>query len=147
MTVKVRPAIVNVPLRAGPVLRAALNPTPPGPLPLAPAVIVSHGALLAAVQRQLFVVATLMLPVPPPLGMFWLVGVMPKVQALIVKLPPMINPQFGFSMKMGPLVAPLVTEVMICVSLTTVNAPSPELAKRTEVTPRKLVPVKVTCVP
>ena len=50
MTVKICPAIVIVPFRAGPVVAAAVNCTSPVPLPVAPAVIVSHGTWLAAVQ-------------------------------------------------------------------------------------------------
>jgi hypothetical protein len=53
VTVKVRVAIVTVPVRAAPVLAAIVIPTEPLPLPFAPEVIVIHGALLtAAVQVQ-----------------------------------------------------------------------------------------------
>jgi len=50
-TVKVCPAIVTVPLRgAGSGLAAAATVTAPLPVPLDPLAIVSHGALLAAIQ-------------------------------------------------------------------------------------------------
>jgi len=52
VTVNVLPAIVSVPVRTKPELTAAENVTVPFPLPLAPAVIVSHVALLAAVHAQ-----------------------------------------------------------------------------------------------
>lgn len=52
VTVKICPAIVIVPFRAGPVVAAAVNWTSPLPLPLAPDVIVSHGTWLAAVQMH-----------------------------------------------------------------------------------------------
>ena len=51
-TVTVCPATVSVPLRAAPVFAAALKPTEPSPVPLAPAVMDSHVALLTAVQTQ-----------------------------------------------------------------------------------------------
>ena len=62
---KVWPAIVSVPLRAAPVLAAALNCTDPLPLPLAPDVMVSHVALLAAVHPHPLLVVTLTGPLPP----------------------------------------------------------------------------------
>ena len=45
-------ATVTVPLRAAPVLAAAVIVTVPSPEPLAPAVIDSHDALLAAVHAH-----------------------------------------------------------------------------------------------
>jgi hypothetical protein len=64
--VKVCPAIVSVALRdVVPVLAAALNPTVPVPLPLAPEVRVSHDALLLAVQAQPFDAVMVTDPVPP----------------------------------------------------------------------------------
>ena len=73
---KVCPATVSVPLRCVvPVLAAALNPTVPLPLPLAPLVTVSHDvALLTAVQAQPVAAVTLVDPVPPPAATVWLVG-------------------------------------------------------------------------
>ena len=53
MTVTVCPAIVNVPVRAAPVVFAAmLNVTEPMPDPLAPAVTVIHDVVVVAVQEQ-----------------------------------------------------------------------------------------------
>ena len=51
-TVSALLAIVSVPVRALPVLAAALNPTEPLPVPLAPDVMVSHDVLLAALHRH-----------------------------------------------------------------------------------------------
>ena len=67
VTVKVRPAIVSVPMRAAPVFAATVKPTDPLPVPLAPEVIVSHeGSLLVAVQVQPADVDTVTgVPVPP----------------------------------------------------------------------------------
>src|SRR5438552_5690761 len=50
--------MVRVPLRCAPVLAATVSETVPEPLPLAPAVIVIHATLLAAVQLQPAVVVT-----------------------------------------------------------------------------------------
>jgi hypothetical protein len=68
VTVKVRPAMVSVPLRAGPVVAAAAYWTSPLPLPLEPDEIVSHGALLDAVQPQPFPALTVTLPLDPAEG-------------------------------------------------------------------------------
>jgi len=65
-TVNVWPAIVSVPVRALPVFAATLNETLPSPVPLAPEVIVSHAALLVAVQLQPLVVDTATGDPPPP---------------------------------------------------------------------------------
>ena len=54
-----------VPVRAGPVVAAAANVTVPAPLPLAPDVMVIHGALLDAVQAHPAAALTLTVPVPP----------------------------------------------------------------------------------
>jgi hypothetical protein len=43
-------------------------------------VIVSHGALLAAVQVHPLVVVTVTVPAPPSAGTFWLVGEIEYVQ-------------------------------------------------------------------
>ena len=65
VTVKVAPAIVNVPVRVETALFAAtLKPTDPLPEPVAPLVTVIQGALLAAVQAQPVAALTLLLPVP-----------------------------------------------------------------------------------
>ncbi len=52
MTVKVCPAIVIVPERAGPAFAATAKATVPSPLPLAPEETVIHPALLDVVQAQ-----------------------------------------------------------------------------------------------
>jgi hypothetical protein len=65
---------VSVPLRAPATFTAALNPTVPLPVPVAPDVMVSHGTLLLAVHAHALVVVTVTVPVPPSTGMFWLVG-------------------------------------------------------------------------
>jgi hypothetical protein len=65
-TVKVRPPIVNVPVRAAaPVLTATLNVTAPSPVPLDPDEIAIHGASLLAVHEQDPAAETLTVPVPP----------------------------------------------------------------------------------
>jgi hypothetical protein len=66
LTVKVLPAMVMVPLRAGPLFSDAEYPTVPLPVPLAPEVMVIQSALFVAVQAQaLSEAVTLILPVPP----------------------------------------------------------------------------------
>jgi hypothetical protein len=55
-------------------LMAAVNPTVPLPVPDAPDVMVSHGALLLAVHAHALVVVTVTVPAPPSTGMVWLVG-------------------------------------------------------------------------
>src|SRR5436190_1204908 len=50
VTVMFWPATVNVPVRSAPLFTAAVNPTDPSPLPVAPDVMDSHAALLAAVH-------------------------------------------------------------------------------------------------
>src|SRR6185369_16858453 len=56
----------SVPLRAEPMLDAALNITDPGPKLCVSEVIVSHPALLAAVHSQPAVVSTAIVVPPPP---------------------------------------------------------------------------------
>jgi hypothetical protein len=68
LTVNAFPAIVSVPERAGPVFAAAAKVTDPLPEPLPPDVIVSQGALLAAVQPHPLGAATLTLLLPPADG-------------------------------------------------------------------------------
>jgi hypothetical protein len=78
VTVNVWPAIASVPVRGFVlVLAEALNATAPGPLPLAPLVIVSHGALLVAVQPHPPRPVTLTDPVPPAAVNAWLAAVRP----------------------------------------------------------------------
>jgi len=66
-------------LREPAVFTAALNPTDPFPVPAAPDVMVSHGALLLAVHAHALVVVTVTVPVPPSAGTFWLVGAIENV--------------------------------------------------------------------
>ena len=68
VTVNVCPPIVNVPLRCDElVLAAALNPTAPLPLPVAPLVSVSQLVLLlTAVHAHPAGAVTFVEPVPPP---------------------------------------------------------------------------------
>jgi hypothetical protein len=73
-TVNVCPAMVSVPVRAAPVLAAALNVIEPFPLPDVALVMVSQFALLAAVHAQPLAAVTVTVPVPPPAGTLWLGG-------------------------------------------------------------------------
>jgi hypothetical protein len=57
--------MVSVPVRAVPVFARALKPTEPLPVPFAPELIVSHGALLVAVHAHPLAVVTATVPVPP----------------------------------------------------------------------------------
>ena len=74
VTLNVWPAMVRVPERAPPVLAATLNVTEPFPLPLAPAVTVTHPASLLAVQAQPVPAETATVPVPPDAAIAALVG-------------------------------------------------------------------------
>ena len=66
VTVKVRPAIVSVAvLAADVVFRAAVNPTVPDPVSLAPLVMVTHDAPLVADQLHPAPVSTETTPLPP----------------------------------------------------------------------------------
>jgi hypothetical protein len=71
VTVNVRPAMEIVPLRAAPLLTAALKVIDPLPLPDAALVIVSQLALLTAVHAQPLPADTVIVPVPPPAGTDW----------------------------------------------------------------------------
>ena len=61
----VRPAIVSVPERPGPLVEATVKFTVPLPLPLPPDVIEIHGALLVALQPQPAGAVTATAPLPP----------------------------------------------------------------------------------
>jgi hypothetical protein len=75
LIVNVRPAIVNVALRASvPVFDPAVYPTVPEPVPLAPLVMLTHVEPLDAVQLQFDAVVTSTVPLPPVAGKAWLVG-------------------------------------------------------------------------
>jgi hypothetical protein len=65
VTVNVRPAIVSVPVRCVPVFAATAKLTMPLPVRAAPAVTVTHDALLAAVHEQADVVVTVVDPLAP----------------------------------------------------------------------------------
>jgi hypothetical protein len=68
VTVKVCPAMVNVPLRAAAVLAAIWTPTAPVPAADAPLVTVSHAAFDAAVHAQLFADAVTATETEPPVS-------------------------------------------------------------------------------
>jgi hypothetical protein len=75
LTVKVRPAIVNVPVRLSSLeFLSTLNLTEPLPVPLAPDVIVIQFALLVAVHPQPVPADTVMVPCPCFSSMRTLVG-------------------------------------------------------------------------
>lgn len=73
-TVKVWPAIVSVPLRAGPSFAATENATEPLPVPDAPFVILIHAAPDAAVQVHPAPAVTVTVPLAPGASTAWLVG-------------------------------------------------------------------------
>lgn len=79
-TVTVRPATAIVPDRVDPVVAAAVNPTVPDPLPLAPEVMVIHGAPLDAVHAHPAPAVTATLPLPPDDGIVCVSGEMAYVQ-------------------------------------------------------------------
>jgi hypothetical protein len=76
-TVNVRPAMVSVPLRAGPVVAATVNGTVPLPLRVPPLAIVSQGALLVAVHSHAAAAVTATAPAPPVLATDCDSGLMP----------------------------------------------------------------------
>src|SRR6478735_11150265 len=78
VTVPLWPAIVSMPVRGPP--GAALNWTVPLPVPVAPAVMDSHAALLLAVHAQPAAPVTVTLPVPPCAGTLPDVGSIANVQ-------------------------------------------------------------------
>jgi hypothetical protein len=75
LTTKLLPAIVSVADRDCVVgLDAAVNPTLPEPLPVAPLVIVTHEAPLAALQLHPAIAVTVTVPLPPLAASEVLVG-------------------------------------------------------------------------
>jgi hypothetical protein len=77
VTVNVQPAIVIVADLAAVVgLAAAVYPTLPVPVPLAPVEIVTHDAPLVAIQLHPAVVVTVTEPVPPVARSDWVAGEM-----------------------------------------------------------------------
>jgi hypothetical protein len=80
-TVNVCPAMESVPLRAAPVLAAIVKLTVPLPLPLVPAVIVSHVALLVAVHAQPEGADTATgVPAPPAAPAVWVLDAIENAQ-------------------------------------------------------------------
>jgi hypothetical protein len=81
VTVKVRPAIVNVPVRCKAVeFGATVKFTAPLPVPLLPPVTVIHAKLLVATHEQLEVVVTVDDPFAPPATTDCVVGEIENVQ-------------------------------------------------------------------
>ena len=75
MTVTVRPATVNVPLREPPGFADAVNVVLPSPEPFAPEVMDNHDVLLAAVHSHPVCVSILICaPVPPAEEMEVVIG-------------------------------------------------------------------------
>src|SRR5215207_6568871 len=74
--------MVIVPVRAPPVLVAAVNCTVPGPVPLPPDVMAIHEAFAVAVHAHAPVVLTLNDPDPPVDGTLWPAGEIDNVQPL-----------------------------------------------------------------
>jgi hypothetical protein len=105
LTTNARPAMVSVPLRAGPVVGATANWTAPFPFPLPPPVIVIHGALLVAVQSHAATVVTATMPEPPAAATEDDSGLMLKLQPelwltanarpAMVSVPLRAGPAFG----------------------------------------------------
>jgi hypothetical protein len=97
VTRKLFPAIVSVAVLAtAVVLAAAVNPTLPELVPLAPLEIVTHDALLVAVQLHPAVVVTVTVPLPPAADSAWLVGEIAYAQGAaawltVNVLPPMVS--------------------------------------------------------
>src|SRR5204862_6375654 len=86
VTVKVAPAIDNVPVRPVVAVFAAMeNDAVPEAVPVAPPVTVIHAALLRAAQVHPAVAVTAVLPVPPAAETVWLPGEMDGVQPIAVK--------------------------------------------------------------
>lgn len=85
LTVKVRPAMVSVPVRAAPLFAATVKPTDPFPEPLAPEVMLSHAAWLVALQVQLppDAVTVTGVPLPPAAAVESLVGERENVQLAV----------------------------------------------------------------
>jgi hypothetical protein len=82
--VNVRPPILTVSDRGlVPLLGAALTVTVPLPKPLAPAVIVSHDAVVVAVHEQSAGAVTVIEVVSPPTGEVRLVGLMAVTQGVV----------------------------------------------------------------
>lgn len=119
------PAIVIAPVRRAPVLFAATEKlTVPLPLPLAPDVIVIHGALLTAVHAQPTGALTLEVPLPPPAGNEWFIGETEQLPILKVAAVVVLTPQelvktarylfpFRFLLAMRDSVAPVAPGILL----------------------------------
>jgi uncharacterized protein YhhL (DUF1145 family) len=95
VTVKLRPAIVSVAVRAAVVVfAAAVKVTVPLPVPFDPAVTVTQLAPLVAVHAHPVVVVTATLPVPPAAANAWfdaeMLNAQPAAACVTVKLRPAI---------------------------------------------------------
>ena len=82
VTVNACPAMVSVPVRAGPVVGATSNCTVPFPLPLPPPAIAIHGTLLVAVHGHAAALVTPTDPEPPALATENDCVLIPKVRAV-----------------------------------------------------------------
>jgi len=115
VTVNVWPPIVNVPVRSGPALAATLNSTPPLPVPLAPAVIVSQAAWLVAVQSQPAGAVTAIGGVegPPLAGTVRVAGLIDTPQPLCCVTVNVWPPIVSVPMRSGPGFAPTVKPTVL----------------------------------
>ena len=115
------PPIVRVADRAVPLLAPVVQLTVPLPLPLAPEVMVSQGALLVAVHAQPAAAVTATLPVAPEAGALALVGAIENVQPVpwfrvkvcpaIVSVPERAPPDIAAAAYWtGPLPLPLAPD-------------------------------------
>jgi hypothetical protein len=104
LTVSVRPAMVSVPLRAGPVVGATPNWTVPFPVPLPPLEIVIHGALLVAVHPHSGTVATATAVEPPVLATEYDSELMLKVQPELWRTTNARPPMVSVALRAGPVV-------------------------------------------
>lgn len=92
VTVNVKPAMVNVPVRAlSPVFAATEYPTAPFPVPVKPNVIMIHDALLDEVNAEVAGFAVTFTVPPPPLAETFVV-VFDKVNTALSKEPPLGGP-------------------------------------------------------
>jgi hypothetical protein len=106
LTVNVRPAMVNVPLRAGPVVAATANWTVPFPFRLPALVIVIHEALLVAVHSHPATVVTATVPEPPVFATDDESGLMPKRQPLFCLTVKVCWPTRSVPVRAGPSEVP-----------------------------------------
>jgi hypothetical protein len=127
VTVNVFPPIVNVPVRAAPLLAATLNVTLPFPEPEPPAVTVIQGTFDAAVHAHALPAVTVTVPVPPAGAVASLAGLMAYVHAAgasgcamasvwpaTTTVPLRAPPVFGRTVKLTlPLPVPLDAPAMV----------------------------------